>query len=509
MHRMVTGRRFLWLLMGLVLLVSCARDEGIGDRYRAEQMYYRASKLYQTLQIDQGELSSERFDRIRESFRRIIEEYPPSTLRQIDYYNDTVRQELFRITGMSQLNLADLFTREGQVDSAIAAYRMVISEYRDQRSLSSRAQYSLALVYQGADRWSEAVTAFETLLEEYPPFRETPQQPDEMILNIPGYIASTYLSRGDSAMAGQYFQKAHDFLSRVTEQWPQTPTARMAQNKIVNAYIIQEHWSSAVSALERLAAMSDKGDDPPDALFLMATLYSERLGDFHRAMGIYTDMLQRYPDSGKLGRAILAMGQIHFQKGELQEAHDAFGRVIENYPDDQAACATAQFGLALSYEFEGDWEKALNEFRWVLDNYPGSRESFAVPNHIFEHYRQYGEQELAQTAYQQALRTYSDIVTKRPGTPQALQGQWHIAQAHILMQSWEQAAAALEQLVQDFPQSQQVLPALMSLGEIYELHLGKIDQAMGAYQMVVRLAPRNPYAGIAAEHIDRLQKALP
>jgi len=506
---MVTNRHYGWLLIGLILLMSCAQDEGVGDRYRAEQMYYHAGRMYRTLQIDPGTFDPERSRQVRGSFRRIIEAYPVSSLDQDSGYDADVRSELLTITGMSRLSIADLFFREGQTDSAVAVYRQVIQDYQEHRSIGSRAQYSLAMVYQSADRWPEAVTAYEALLEKYPPFQQTPEQPDESILNIPGYVAAAYLSRGDSARAGDYFQKARDYLSSVITRWPETPTAQMAQNHIVNTYIRQQRWSSAVAALESLAVMIPAGDDPPDALFVMATLCSDRLGDLDRALGIYEDMLQQYPGSEKLSRAILAIGQLYFQRGDLDGARQFFGRVIEEYPRDAETGASAQYALALSYEFEGDWNKALNEFRWIVDNYPGSPEAFAVPNHILEHYRQYGEEELAQTAYQQALRIYNDIVAKNPDSPGAFQGQWYIAQSHILMTSWEQAAAALEQLIQDYPQSQQILPALISLGEIYELHLGKIDRALGTYQTILRLAPRSPYAGIAAERIGRLQKALP
>lgn len=506
---MVTGRRLGCLLIGLAVVVSCARDEGFGDRYRAEQMYYRASKLYRTLQIDPGAFDPERSRQVREAFRRIIDEFPVSTMRQEAGYDAGVRSELLTITGMSRLNMADLFLREGQIDSAIATYQKAIAEYPDQPTIGSRAQYSLAMVYQSADRWPEAVDVFETLLQNYPPFRETPQQPDENLLNIPGYVAATYLSRGDSARAGTYFQKAREYLSDVTARWPGTPTAQMAQNQIVNTYIRQQRWSSAVAALERLADMLPAGDDPPDALFVMATLYSDRLGQIDRAMTIYEDMIRRYPDSKKLSQALLALGQLHFQRGDLTTARQFFGRVIKDYPRDPGAGAAAQYALALSYEFEGDWNKALNEFRWIVDNYPGTREAFAVPNHILEHYLQYDEQQLARTAYQQALRVYGDIVAENPDAPGALQGRWHIAQSHILMSSWEEAAEALERLVQDYPQSQQVLPALMSLGEIYEVHLDQADRALGAYQTVLQLAPNSPYASAAAQQIDRLQKALP
>jgi tetratricopeptide (TPR) repeat protein len=493
----------------MALALSCARDEGLGDRYRAERLYHQSNKLYQTYQIDSRELDAERSRLLRESFGRIVEEFPASSLQPSSGYADDVRRELLTITGVSRLNVADLFLREGQVDSSIAAYRRIIADYEDEPSIGSRAQYSLAMVYQGTGRWPEAVTVFETLLQNYPPFQQTPQRPSENILSIPLYVASTYLERGDSLRAGEYFQKAREYLSGVTAQWPETPTAQLAQNQIVNTYMQQQRWSSAVSALERLMAMLEEGDDPPDALFVMAALYSDRLDKPDRARAIYEDMLQRYPDSERLSRALLAIGQLYFQRGDLPEARRFFGRVIEEYPQDPGAGAAAQYALALSYEFEGDWDKALNEFRWIVDNYPGTREAFTVPIYILEHYRQYGEEELAQSAYQQALRTYGDIIAGQSNTPNALQAQWHIAQSHIMMTSWEEAAEALELLVQTYPQSQQVLPALMSLGEIYESHLDRTDRALGTYQMILKLAPTSPYAGIAARQIDRLQEALP
>jgi tetratricopeptide (TPR) repeat protein len=495
--------------MGLAVLASCAQDEGIGDRYRAEQMYYRANTLYQTLQIGQGEFGPERYRQIRRSFRRLLVEYPVHSLRSAEGYTAEIRQELLVLTGTSQMNVADLFLQEGQIDSAIATYQRVISHYKDQRSLSSQAQYSIALAYQSSDRWSDAVAAFEAILEEYPPYEETPQTPNVSILEIPNHLAATYLSRGDSAQAGEYFNKARDYYSDIMEKWPGTPTATMAQNQIAQAYVLQEQWSPAISALERLVSLSPEGGDPPDALFMMATIYSERLGDLGRAKDIYEEILRRYPDSEKVSRAYLAMGYISLQKGDLQDARRAFVRVIEDYPSDPVAGAGAQYALALSYEFEGDWDKALNEFRWILDNYPASREALAVPTHILEHYLQYGEEELAVTAHQQALRIYGEIIAQNPGTPLAVQARWHIARSHMMMENWEGAAAALELLVEEHPQSQHILPALMSLGEIYELHLKKIDRAIQAYQLVRKMAPASRYANIAARHIDRLQKTLP
>jgi tetratricopeptide (TPR) repeat protein len=499
------GRLMPFVLL-LFLLAHCSDVNGIKDRYLAERMFYRANKLYQNIQVNPRSAGSSDYKQARESFRRISVKYSVASLRTEGHRSEKLRGELLALTGTSQMNVADLFFQEGQFDSAIVEYHGVVRDHAAEQVFSSRAQYYIGLSYQNVGKWGDAVSAFDVLLQNYPPFTGTPDQPNANILRVPVYIAQVYREQGEIAEADRHFQKAREYLLGVVQEWPNTLSAQFAQNQIVSSYLSQERWREAIIALEPLVVVHGDSIEPPEASFTMAGLYQEKLHNPAQAMKIYTDMLEKYPNARKLSRVHLAMGKIHLQRGALAMSREKFKGVIFDFPEQAAIGAHAQYYLALTYEMEGEWDKALNEFRWILDNYPNSPEALQVPHHIMEHYIKFSDRELANSAYSQALRDYDRFIAKNPDSPQAVYGQWYIALCHEMMEKWEDAIAALEVLVENYPQSSQVLLSLLRIGEMYEIHLGQPDEALKAYGRLVEKSPRSQLAKIVLERMEKLRQ---
>ena len=76
-------------------------------------------------------------------------------------------------------------------------------------------------------------------------------------------------------------------------------------------------------------------------------LYTEEVGgDLQKAIGIYQDLLKRFPEN----REIAAKAQLHiglcFEKLGTQEAEKAFQRVVDGYPEQAAVVLTAKEKLA-------------------------------------------------------------------------------------------------------------------------------------------------------------------
>lgn len=504
-------RRVRKILPGLVLLFvfsHCSDVKGVKERYLAEKMFHKASKLYQSIQMAPTSADSSVYRQARESFRHILVKYPLVSLQTGDRFSEKALQELKAITGSSQMNIADLFFQEGQVDSAIVEYRKVTADYADNRALSSRAQYSIAMSYQKLERWDEAISAYEVLLKDYTPFVETPDQPDETILQVPVYIAQVCKLQGNKAEADRYFQKARRYLSEVVRKWPNTVSARFAQNQIAVTYLNQERWREAVAALEPLVVAHTDSTDPPQASFAIAELYLEKLQEWDKAMEIYLSMTEEYPHSKQLSRAYLGMAKIHLQRGELATSREEFNRVIADFPEDAAVGAHAQYSLALTYEMEGEWDKALNEFQWAMENYPNSPEALLVPSHILDHHLQFSGRELASSAYSQAVKDYARLIARDPDSPRAALVQSLIAQCHMKMENWEEAIAALETLVESYPQSPQASLSLLRIGEIYEIHLEQPAKALQAYQRLAEESPGDQLSRIAGQRWEKLRQEL-
>ena len=503
----LSANRLLFLLTFAVLFTACTDRQGIQDRYLAERLYYRASKLYQNIQVTPHIAGPDMYHQARESFREITNRYPLKLVRDDSSYSEQVRSELILLSGNSRMRVADLFYQQGQIDSALAQYGEIAAKYSGNRILSARALYIIASGYRAQGNWDDAVAAYETLLRDYQPFHETPQQPDVNMLQVPVFIAQGYQAMGEMQQSDQRYREARDYLGEILERWPETATARLAQEQIAATYINQERWQEAIVALQPLEAVYGESTDPSEITFTIATLYWDKLQQLGEAMKIYSQIVQAYPASPKLGRAYLGIGKIHLQLGELEAARQNLSKVIDDYASDVAAGANAQFSIALAYELEGEWNQALNEFRWIVDNYPRTPEALQVPSHILDHYLQFSEEELAAVAYRQALKDYGDLIATNEKSSLAAYGQWYIAQTHMKMERWADAIAALEAQAREYPQSPQAPFSLLKIGEIYEIHLKQIAPALGAYQKLIELTPGHPASQVAAQRAENLTES--
>ena len=88
------------------------------------------------------------------------------------------------------------------------------------------------------------------------------------------------------------------------------------------------------------------GQESAEQLYKSGLYEEEVSGNLQKAIGVYQDLLKRFPAS----REVAAKAQLHiglcYEKLGLQEAPKAFQKVVDNYPEQAAAVATAKDKLA-------------------------------------------------------------------------------------------------------------------------------------------------------------------
>jgi len=103
---------------------------------------------------------------------------------------------------------------------------------------------------------------------------------------------------------------------------------------------------AAIAAIFALA-LSGAGQQSTEQLY-KSGLYEEEVGgNLQKAIGIYQDLLKRFPDN----REIAAMAQLHIglchQKLGTKEAEKAFQKVVDDYPEQSEAVREAKEKLSL------------------------------------------------------------------------------------------------------------------------------------------------------------------
>jgi tol-pal system protein YbgF len=96
--------------------------------------------------------------------------------------------------------------------------------------------------------------------------------------------------------------------------------------------------------------------------------YDGRIYD--KAVEMFSDMLQKYPEGSYRDKAQYWIGECHYAKGDYASAIAAFNRVSE-YPKTSKA-DDAQLKLGLSYLRMGKNDLAAEEFKRLINRYPAS-----------------------------------------------------------------------------------------------------------------------------------------
>ena len=121
----------------------------------------------------------------------------------------------------------------------------------------------------------------------------------------------------------------------------------------------------AVIATILALALSGAGQQSAEQLYKTGLYEEEVGGDLQKAIGIFQEILKRFPDN----REVAAKAQLHiglcYEKLGTTEAEKAFRQVIDNYPEQSGAVREARDKLALLLKARSDEkgagpEKTLN-----------------------------------------------------------------------------------------------------------------------------------------------------
>lgn len=207
--------------------------------------------------------------------------------------------------------------------------------------------------------------------------------------------------------------------------------------------------------------------DNGDVLNYWRAFICENLQQWHDAAGWYGKVFVLYPQSGLRDEALYHYARIHYRRlRQIDPARDGFLEVINSYPNSELA-GYAQFYLAELYD-----EHPQNEEE-ALHNY----------------------------------RLFTEAFSDHPFNLRALK---RIAAITLKAEKYEEAATALMQLFEQYPDSSSAPAALDTLAEIFTTHLQNYKRAANTYVLFATTYRDHPkaaqYLYRAAEiHLNQLK----
>ena len=200
------------------------------------------------------------------------------------------------------------------------------------------------------------------------------------------------------------------------------------------------------------------------------------------------------------------------------DAADAFEDIVDDYPHSPLA-PPAQWRLAVNLEKDGDLYHAFEAFQKLLDDYPGEgnleeilRRQFQIGEaflngrrRLFLFFRIRSGLGTAQTIF----RTIVETATFSRIAPQA---QYNLARALQLDGNYEAAELEYKFILDNYPASQAVEPAVFQLGACYyvrgagaDYDAGMSDRAIRYLKAFLRDFPESAYQNEAQEMLRDLE----
>jgi tetratricopeptide (TPR) repeat protein len=213
------------------------------------------------------------------------------------------------------------------------------------------------------------------------------------------------------------------------------------------------------------------------AAIMTAGIITEGKKDFDSAIVLYEELLDRVEDSTATAALLFRLGSVYYFKKDFEKALEYFNLIKDDYLTYFAQNANPQKYIALTFQAMDEWPRAENEFRWLIDNYQTTEAAFDAYLIIAEHYQDENNQPLVKSWYGRAEKFYLTMAGKYQKTNIEASAISYVAEIARLQKDWPKAAELLESLFYKFPGTEIGRRSASTAAAIYRNRLGNTEKS--------------------------------
>lgn len=185
-------------------------------------------------------------------------------------------------------------------------------------------------------------------------------------LFIESRIITCYYRLQNPQLAERYFK---------TFEAKNVPIDMLAETMVekANYQVGIQDFSGAIVTLDKVIEKYAASVWVPRSMFLKAKAL-ELEGKSELAVGIYQDILKRYPTSDLLSDIYLSLGNFYMRRENFESAISNYKIIVDRFKRPVDRYQSAINNMALAYEKLGFYELALNQVRSYIEQFPDDPE---------------------------------------------------------------------------------------------------------------------------------------
>ena len=370
-----------------------------------------------------------------------------------------------------------------RMDEARVLYRFVEKFTKDPEQ-QKQILYGITLTYAGQHIPAPAEESFAKWTSTY--------KDDPLGENLPLLMGSMYLD-GDPKVNNP--AKAIEYFQKQAALFPKSKFTGQAMMQEALAHIQLKEFDVATKKLTEFLEKKPDKEQAVAAEFGLATVYKDT-GQADKAIETFRVVLNKYPGTEQAEQAAFWVGQMLYSKGDAKGAIADFKAFLDKYPNSELVpTATLSRGLAL--RDSGQLDAAMKSWQELAEKFPKSE---AAPATFF--LRATGLQSAQK--YDEMKAVMKDFVTKYPESDRVFAAYDYVAQVQSLQEKKpEEAIKSYEEYVTKYPAGKDAPAAIVKVSDQWK----KMAEVMGRF-VAIPQAQRDDWRKFYDKSVEAAEKVI-
>lgn len=259
-------------------------------------------------------------------------------------------------------------------------------------------------------------------------------------------------------------------------------------------------WKGIDEKARQMYQIAVKGMSGSEAIWpkMGLAITTIRLKDYQAAEPLTEQILTDFAGDGRLATACCLIADAYRSTRHHRQAIGLYQYVVDNHSESEYAM-WSQMGIVVSNIDLGNKNAAESAIKKLRENYPGHPSFYKALRDIGDNYRWRDIHDRARDMYQLALAGLSGS--------EAFWPKAGIAIASVHLKDYQTAEDLTEQIRTEFADHTQLPEAICLIAGAYR-SICDYDKALGLYQLILKVWPRNEQALWTKAGIARIAIAL-
>lgn len=460
----------LFTIIGLLIL-ACATNEAIKSRYELEKKFYAIEKFLKDSQIKPELNNQETANRLHDLYRDFIN-HAYTSLDNIDStLNPKEYDDITNMVFAATRQYSQILFSERTYDSCLYLIDRLINKTSLKNYQRMTAYVSMGQTLQVAGRWDSAIVIYNYAVKNFYPPVSADSGIAYDLFNLPLHVFNIYQQTGDSLNARKYFVDAERYYQTLIKDFPESEFYVAARSNLARLYYNDGRWRQAIEQLSNL--VDSTGIINPSANMKIADIYAVELRKLDTALLIYDFIEKHLSPRDSLFKPVLLhkKSMVYLEKKQYTQTRTVLIELANQYPAYYEYYPTPQYIKARSFELEGNWSRAETEYKFLIENYPGTREAMSTHLYLARKLDELGRKGEASRWREKAENYFNEIASQNRGTLKEATALSYRAEMFRQDGNWLSTAVTMTEIFDKFPQTEIGQRAVLTAAEIYRQKL--------------------------------------